>query len=126
MINDYSLINKIVNKWQEAIGTSLFLFEQSDVSCNSDEVKPLICIIRSKMEKEDIKSSNFCSGDPDLSIHCSRNTLNASGACSPQSNIYHLHFTNVGYDWQSWNAYSNIWRGYLGEKVSSLKGNINL
>uniref|UniRef100_A0AC11B6R0 G-patch domain containing 2 n=1 Tax=Ovis aries TaxID=9940 RepID=A0AC11B6R0_SHEEP len=73
-------------------------YEQSDVSCNSDEVKPLICIIRSKMEKEDIKSSNFCSGDPDLSIHCSRNTLNASGACSPQSNIYHLHFTNVGYD----------------------------
>ena len=51
------------------------------------------------MEKEDMKSSKFFSGDPDLPIHCTEQEyLNAPGACSPQSSIYHLHFTIVGYD----------------------------
>lgn len=51
-------INKLVSEWQEAISISLFPFEPSCMSCNSNGMAPFICIIRSKMEKEDIKSDS--------------------------------------------------------------------
>ena len=109
MLVEWWMNKQVSERMTRGHSVSFFRFELSCMSCNSDGMGPLICIIRSKMEKEDIKSSKFFSGDPDLSIHGSRNILNASGAFSSQSSIYHLHFPNVRYDWQSWNTYSNIW-----------------
>lgn len=126
MLVNKEWINNLVNEWQEAISTSIISLQRSSMSCNSYGIETYTYIIRSKMEKEDIKSNQLFSWDANLSIHSRRNILNASGAFSAPSNIYHLYFPNVRYDWQSWDTYANIEARSTEGKTYTLEGNINL
>lgn len=45
-----------MNEWLEAMRTWRFLFEQRCGRCNSEAREAVICIIRAKTGKEDIKS----------------------------------------------------------------------
>lgn len=78
------------------------------------------------MEKEDTKSNTFLMGFWSFCIHSSRNIVNASGIVSSQSNIYHSIFRMLDMTDSAEMHILITEASYMGEKVYTLKGNINV